>query len=123
MTKKPKSTPKLRIPTLAIAASLALSGLPLAAHAAGLGKVTVFSALGQPLRAEVELSASREELASMKASLASPEAFKSAGLDYASALLSIRFVLDKRASGQSIIKLTSDRPLNEPFIDMLLELN
>ncbi len=59
----------------------------------------------------------------MKASLASPEAFKAAGLDYASPLLGIRFVIDKRASGQSIIKLSSDRPLNEPFVDMLLELN
>jgi pilus assembly protein FimV len=85
--------------------------------------VTVFSALGQPLRAEVELSATREELASMKAGLASPDAFKSAGLDYASVLLGIRFVVDKRPSGQSIIKLSSDRPLNEPFVDMLLELN
>ena len=114
---------KLRASTLAIAAGLALSGLPLAVQAAGLGKVTVFSALGQPLRAEVELSATREELASMKAGLASPDAFKSAGLDYASVLLGIRFVVDKRPSGQSIIKLSSDRPLNEPFVDMLLELN
>ncbi|MFA7291164.1 MAG: FimV/HubP family polar landmark protein [Rhodocyclaceae bacterium] len=123
MTKKIQITPKLRASTLAFAVGIALSGMPLAVQAAGLGKVTVFSALGQPLRAEVELSASREELASMKAGLASPDAFKSAGLDYASALLTIRFVIDKRASGQPVIKLSSDRPLNEPFVDMLLELN
>lgn len=123
MTKKIQITPKLRASTLAFAAGIALSGMPLAVQAAGLGKVTVFSALGQPLRAEVELSASREELASMKAGLASPDAFRSAGLDYASALLNIRFVVDKRASGQPVIKLSSDRPLNEPFVDMLLELN
>ena len=53
---------KLRTSALAVASCLVLSGLPLAVQAAGLGKVTVFSALGQPLRAEVELSASREEL-------------------------------------------------------------
>lgn len=121
--KKTHTSLKLRISTLAVAAGLALSGLPLVAQAAGLGKVTVFSALGQPLRAEVELIATPEELSSMKAGLASPDAFKTAGLDYATSLLSIRFTLDKRANGQSIIKLSSDRPLNDPFVDMLMELN
>ena len=42
-----------------------LSALPLTAGAAGLGKLTVQSAIGQPLRAEVELSASPDELASI----------------------------------------------------------
>lgn len=120
---KPQSTLKLRASTLALAAGLALSTLPLMAQAAGLGKVTVFSALGQPLRAEVEFSATREELSSMKASLAPPEAFKAAGLDYPSALHGIRFSIDKRANGQPIVRMTSERPMNEPFVDMLLELN
>ncbi|MFZ2854100.1 MAG: hypothetical protein WAZ34_08310, partial [Rhodocyclaceae bacterium] len=113
----------MRTSALAVASCLAFSGLPLAAHAAGLGKVTVFSALGQPLRAEVELSATREELSGMKAQLASPDAFKQAGLDYAMTLTGIRFSIDKNASGQPIIKLSSDKPINDPFVDMLLELN
>ena len=120
---KTQSKLKLRATTLALAAGLTLSGLPLVAQAAGLGKVTVLSALGQPLRAEVELSASKEELASMKASLASQEAFRAAGLDYATPLLGIKFAIDKRPGGQSVIRLTSDRAINEPFLDMLLELN
>ncbi|MFZ4536760.1 FimV/HubP family polar landmark protein [Propionivibrio sp.] len=95
----------------------------MAAQAAGLGKIVVFSALGQPLRAEIEVSATREELSGMKAQLAPPEAFKQAGLDYATTLLGIRFSLDKRPNGQSVIKLSSDRPINDPFVDMLLELN
>ena len=107
----------------ALASCLVLSGVPLSAQAAGLGKIIVFSALGQPLRAEIEVSATREELADMKPQLASPDAFKQAGLDYATTLLGIRFNLDKRTNGQSVIKLTSDRPINDPFIDMLLELN
>ncbi len=123
MTNKPQSTLKLRASTLALAAGFALSALPLAVHAAGLGKVTVFSALGQPLRAEVELSATREELSSMKASLASPESFKAAGLDYPAALSGVRFVIDKRASGDLVVRLDSDRPVNEPFVDLLVELN
>ena len=59
----------------------------------------------------------------MKAQLASPEAFKQAGLDYATTLLGIRFRLDKRADGQPVIKLSSDRAVSDPFIDMLLEFN
>lgn len=114
---------RLRTSALAVASCLAFSALPLTAHAAGLGKVTVFSALGQPLRAEVELSATREELSGMKAQLASPDAFKQAGLDYAMTLTGIRFSIDKNASGQPIIKLSSDKPINDPFVDMLLELN
>lgn len=123
MTKKRQSTLELRASTLVLAAGFALSALPFAAQAAGLGRVTVFSALGQPLRAEVELSATREELASMRASLASPESFKAAGLDYPPALAGLRFVIDRRASGEPVIRLESDRPINDPFVDMLLELN
>ncbi len=93
------------------------------AHAAGLGKIVVLSALGQPLRAEIEVSATREELADMKAQLASVDAFKQAGVDYASTLLSIRFNVDKRANGQPVIRLSSERPINDPFVDILLELN
>ena len=114
---------KLRASVLAVATCLAFSAIPQLAQAAGLGKITVFSALGQPLRAEIELNASREELSSMKATLAPPEAFKQAGLDYASTLLGIRFTLDKRPGGQQVIKLSTSSPVNDPFIDMLLELN
>lgn len=113
----------LRGSVVAVASCLALSGIPLAAHAAGLGKIVVFSALGQPLRAEIEVSATREELSGMRAQLAPQDAFKQAGLDYATTLLGIRFSMDKRANGQTVIKLSSDRAINDPFIDMLLELN
>ncbi|MCB1932258.1 MAG: pilus assembly protein, partial [Candidatus Accumulibacter sp.] len=88
-----------------------------------MGKITVFSALGQPLRAEVEVFATREEISEMQAQLASPEEFRRAGVDYASTLLGIRFVIAKNPGGRSIIRLSSDRPINDPFIDLLLELN
>ncbi len=109
--------------SLAVASCLALSGVYSTANAAGLGKIVVFSALGQPLRAEIEVAASRDELADMKAQLASPEVFKQAGLDYATTLLGINFSIDRRANGKAVIKLNSDKPINDPFIDLLLELN
>lgn len=93
------------------------------ADAAGLGRVTVFSALGQPLRAEIEVNATKDELPGMAAKIASQEAFKQAGLEYAASLAAIKVTLDKRPSGQPVIRLTSDRPVSDPFIDMLLELN
>jgi pilus assembly protein FimV len=93
------------------------------AQAAGLGRLVVFSVLGQPLRAEIEVTATNQELVDMEARIAPPEAFERAGLDYATALMSVRFSLDKRPNGQSVIRLTSERPINDPFLDMLLELN
>lgn len=103
--------------------AVALSTLSLGGHAAGLGKISVLSALGQPLRAEIEVTATREELTSLSARLASHDAFKQAGIEFIPVLAGIKLIVDKRAGGQSVIRLTSDRPVNEPFLDILVELN
>lgn len=92
------------------------------AHAAGLGKLTVLSSLGQPLRAEIELTAvSKDEVGSLVAKLASSESFRQAKIDFNPALLSLRFAIEQRGSRQ-IIRVTSSQAVNEPFVDMLLEL-
>jgi pilus assembly protein FimV len=106
-----------------VASCLVLSAFPLISEAAGLGKIVVLSALGQPLKAEIEVSATRAELSDMKVQLAPPEVFKQAGVEYATTLLSIRANLHKRKNGRTVIELGSDRPINDPFVDMLLELN
>lgn len=103
-----------------------LSALLLASgvEAAGLGKLSVQSALGQPLRAEIELVAvQRDELGSISARLASAEAFRQARMDRAEALNNLRFEVEQRADGQPVIKITSDAPVNDPFLDLLIELN
>ncbi|MDP3290102.1 MAG: FimV/HubP family polar landmark protein [Methyloversatilis sp.] len=99
-----------------------LSALPLTAGAAGLGKLTVQSAIGQTLRAEVELSASADELASMTARLAPPSAFKQAGVEYATSLSGVKVAVEKRGS-RPVLVVTSDRVVNEPYLDVLIELN
>ena len=106
-----------------IAASLVL--ISASAQAAGLGKLKVFSALGQPFRAEIELVAvSKEESLTLSAKLAPPEAFNQANIEYSSSLLGIKFAVEKRAEGEpQILKLSSSQPVNEPFLDMLVELN
>jgi pilus assembly protein FimV len=92
------------------------------AIAAGLGKITVLSPLGQPLQAEIDLNATREELASMNAHIAPPEAFRKLGIEYAPRLGSIRIAVDKRKDGQPYLRMYSDRSIDEPFLDMLIEL-
>jgi len=111
-----------RTSVLAVTSCFALSLMPLVADAAGLGKVTVFSALGQPLRAEIEVTATREELSGMKAQLASRDAFRQAGIDLSGSIQGISFSLDKRPNGQNVIRLSSNVPVNDPFLDMLIEL-
>lgn len=113
----------LRLSFKASILATALAVLPMGANAAGLGRITVLSALGQPLRAEVELTASREELSSLSARLASHDAFKQAGIEFVPALSSIKLVIDKRTAGKPVIRMTTDRPINEPFLDLLIELN
>jgi pilus assembly protein FimV len=108
---------------LAVAAVLAGTAAP-AADAAGLGRLTVESALGQPLRAEVEVTAlARDEAASLTARLASPDAFRQAGLEYNSALAGLRFEVDRRPNGTAVVRISSAQPINEPFVDLLVELN
>jgi pilus assembly protein FimV len=111
---------KKRAAALAVASCLSFA--PFLAEAAGLGKLTVLSGLGQPLRAELELGANRDELAGMTARLAPQDAFRQAGIDFASALTDLRFAVEKRSNGQSFVKVTSARPINEPFLDFLVEL-
>lgn len=115
-----------RLLKLSLKASLlaiVLAILPIGAGAAGLGKITVLSGLGQPLRAEIELRASREELNTITARLASHDAFRQAGIEYVPALSGINVTIEKRPSGASVIRLGSERPVNEPFLDLLIELS
>lgn len=104
----------------AVASAVFLSS---SAFAAGLGKLTVLSSLGQPLNAEIELTAvSPEDAGTLVAKLAPTDAYRAANIDFNPALLSLRFVVEQRGSRQ-FIKINSSQPVNEPFVDMLLELS
>ncbi|MBP9904307.1 MAG: fimbrial protein FimV [Rhodoferax sp.] len=92
------------------------------ASALSLGRISVQSALGEPLLAEIEiLDINADEAASLSSKIAPPESFKLAGLEYNPALGSVRATLQYRPNGRSFIKLNSDRAIAEPFVDMLLE--
>ncbi|MFA9218824.1 MAG: FimV family protein, partial [Sphingomonadaceae bacterium] len=94
-----------------------------AVNAAGLGKLTVLSSLGQPLKAEIELtSVTADDAGAIVAKLAPVDAFRAANIDFNPTLLSLRFEIEAR-NGRQIIRISSGQPVNEPFVDMLLELN
>jgi len=112
---------------LALVGTLAVLTLGLAvtggAHAGGLGRLNVQSALGQPLRAEVELaSVHPDEAATMQVRLAPQSAFRQANLEFNPALTQLRFDLASRPDGTYVVRVTSAQPVNEPFLDLLLEL-
>ena len=95
---------------------------PLAAHAAGLGKLNVLSPLGQRLNAEIEIVALRPgEEDGLTARIAPPEAFAAAGIEPSAALNSIRFNIERR-DGRRILRVTSTQPINDPFVELLVEL-
>ena len=117
----PNTDKRNRFKATVLAAAIAV--LPLATHAAGLGKITVLSALGQPLKAELEVTATRDEAPSLQARVAAADAFRQAGIEYSPALMTLRFSRDiKERGGRRYLEISTDRPLNEPFIDMLVEL-
>ncbi len=108
----------------AVAAAIALAGTftSLQVQALGLGRVTVQSALGEPLRAEIDIpEINAEEAASLRASVASVDAFKAAGLEYSAAVTNMQISLQRRPDGRSYLRLSSDRPVSEPFVDLILE--
>jgi pilus assembly protein FimV len=111
--------------TAIAAATLALVGLSgSSALALSLGRISVQSALGEPLRAEIDIpQISAEELASLSTQVASPEMFAATGLEYHPELASLELSLQKRPDGRSFIRLSSNRPVNEPFLDMMLVAN
>jgi pilus assembly protein FimV len=109
------------ISIVAALAVVALAGAT-AVHAAGLGRLTVLSALGQPLVAEIEIvSLQPGEEEGLSARLAPIEAFQQAGVDINPALNSVRIAIDRREK-RPFLRVTSTQPVSEPFLDMLVEL-
>ena len=112
------------------AARFALNGVALAAAclwgtqalALGLGRQTVTSALGETLRAEIEVtSMTAEEASSLRLRIASPEAYRAAGVEFNAALSTAQVQLVRRPDGRQVLRVTSDRAVLEPFVDVIVE--
>ncbi len=110
---------------VAVAAAVsALAVLPASAWALGLGKLNVQSALGESLRAEIDVtSLNADEAGSLQVRVASPETYRAAGVDYNQVLGATSVVLQRRADGRPYLRIVSDRSVQEPFIDVILDLS
>ena len=110
----------------------ALTGVALAAlalgtadaWALGLGRLSVQSSMGETLRAEIDVtSITTEEAANLKIRIAPPDSYRAAGVDYNSVLPTTQAALLRRPDGLPFLRLTSDRVVQEPFVDVILELS
>ena len=80
------------------------------------------SALGEPLRAEIEiLDINADEASSLKTSVAQPDAFRIAGLEYNAVMTGLQITLQQRPDGRSYLRVSSSRPINDPYVDLILE--
>jgi pilus assembly protein FimV len=107
-----------------ISLAVCFAFMPFAANAAGLGKLTVLSGLGEPLNAEIELLATTpEELASLTAAIAPEEAYAVQGIEKPGLHSAIKVEVKKKTNGSSLIKLSSVQPITDPFLDMLIQVD
>ena len=104
--------------TLAAATLLA----PASAYSLGIGDIKLHSALNQKLDAEIALLVSAgEDVSDLKVRLAPPDKFDEAGVPWNYFLSKIKFKAVTLANGSTVVKLSSNEALREPFLDFLLE--
>lgn len=105
-----------------ISLALCFSLLSFSAYAAGLGKLNVFSALGEPLNAEIELiSVSPEEFASLNASLAPDDFYTAQGVDKTAIQNNVKVSVAKKPNGDPVVQLSSSQAVTDPFLDILIQ--
>ncbi len=110
-------------PILALGMVAGALALPGAAGALGLGKLTVQSSIGQPLSAQIELSAAtREELDSLAVRIADANLYRQNNLAYNGVLARARITLE-RGTGAPYLKVVTQAPVNEPYLDLMVEVN
>ena len=115
----------VRLHAVAAAAILCTSlAMPPDALALALGRISVQSTLGEPLRAQIDVpDITAAEADSLRVTLASQQTYRSAGVDLNPALLNLQFNLRRRTDGTAYIQLTGPRPVTEPFVDLIIEVN
>ncbi len=101
-----------------LATSLLLSAAP--AMAAELGALRITSGLGQPFRAELEVS----DVAAndLKIRIASADQFKRNRLPYPEFLRDAVISVEKKADGKVVVRLTSPTPARSAYVSVLLDI-
>ena len=113
-----------RLTAMAAAMGALLSMAHVDANALALGRITSLSSLGEPLVASIDVpDINDEERASLKATLASADAFRIAGMEYNAALASLQITLARRENGSSYLLLRSDKVVTDPFVNLVINAN
>lgn len=108
-------------PVVVLVTLLTMLG-PLTGFALGLGPITMRSALNQPLLAEIDVhSLQPGDLDKLAIRLAARDDFKRVNVERSAFLTRIKFAISFRDDGSTYVKLTTSRPVTEPYLDFLIE--
>jgi len=107
-----------------IMACVGLAMSPLSVQALGFGGIKLSSSLNEKLNAEVALlSATKNDIQSLKVRLATEEAFLRAGITRNAFLNGLEFKVKQYSDGNYYIHITTEDRVREPFLDFLLDIN
>ncbi len=105
---------------LLAAVGILVPGLGLAAE---LGRLTLQSGVGEPLRAEIEIrSLAQGEAPTLAARIPPAEVFWRANLEPSPVLDRVRVAVERRGGNRYVVSLRSGEPFDEPFVQLLVEL-
>lgn len=111
-----------KLSALAAAATLSLGLSSSDALALSLGRLSVKSALGEPLRAEIDVpQITTEEANSLQTGPASAEVFRAQGVEFSPLMNDVQIVLKRRPDGSAFLQVTSSRSVNDPFLDLVID--
>lgn len=97
--------------------------LPTASNALSLGDIESKSSLNQPFQGRINLlSTTPAEAKSLRVRVAPAAVFNRVGIDRPAFLNSIRFRTTVQ-NGKPVILVSSNQPINEPFLNFLLEVS
>lgn len=82
----------------------------------------MLSALGEPFRAEIDLLSYQDEPGAPLPRLSSPDLYRLVNFRYDAALTGAKLQLRRHANGRNFVEIAGERPLNEPVLYLLVEL-
>lgn len=109
-----------------LAATVAVSTALMTSQAwsLGLGELKTESGLNQPLNAEIVLLSSKElQESDLRAKIASFEAYERYGVTREAFHSLLRFEVYSKADGSKAIRVSSDSPIKEPYVNIIIELD
>jgi FimV-like protein len=94
------------------------------AQALQLGKISINSKQEQPLNADIEVILTKaDDVTELVPSIASKEDFESQGIERLPVHANINANFVKNSEGKIYLKLKSDKPVKDPFLDLLIQID